>query len=49
MDLDYGSIFSVFVDLCKTGIPIAFFLYLLDIMVNFFFGLAFPKHFKRGE
>lgn len=49
MSLDYASVFGVFVDLCKTGIPIAIFLYLLDIMLNFFFSMAFPKHFNRRD
>lgn len=43
MDLDYATIFLVFADLCKTAIPIAIFLYLLNIMINFFFDTAFPK------
>jgi len=47
MQLDYLSIFNVFVDLCKTAIPIAIFLYLLEIMITFFFSMAFPKHFNR--
>ena len=47
MNLDYTSIFAVFVDLCKTAIPIAIFLFLLDIMLNFFFSMAFPKHFNN--
>ena len=46
MILDYSSIFSVFVDLCKHAVPIAIFLYLLNIIINLFFSLAFPKHFK---
>lgn len=49
MNLDYSSIFSVFVDLCKTAIPIAVFLYLLNIIITLFFSLAFPKLYKRGE
>lgn len=43
MSLDYSSIFIVFADLCKTAIPIAIFLYLLNILINFFFDTAFPK------
>ena len=43
MDLDYVSIFLAFADLCKTAIPIAIFLYLLNILINFFFDTAFPK------
>lgn len=49
MNLDYSSIFSVFVDLCKVATPIAVFLYLLNIAITFFFSLAFPKHFSRGD
>lgn len=49
MQLDYSSIFTVFVDMCKTAVPVAIFIYLLDIMLNFFFSFAFPKRFKRGE
>lgn len=49
MNLDYNSIFAVFVDLLKAAIPISFFLYLLDIMLNFFFSMAFPKHFSRRD
>ena len=49
MELNYSEIFAVFVDLVKTAIPIALFLYLLDIMFFVFFSLAFPKRFKRGE
>lgn len=48
MSLDYSSIFLVFVDLCKTAIPIAIFLYLLNIIITLFFSLAFPKHFNKG-
>lgn len=46
MELDYVLIFALFVDLCKTAIPIAIFLYLLNIVITLFFSLAFPKHFK---
>lgn len=49
MSLDYVSIFNVFVDLCKNAIPIAFFLYLLNIVITLFFSLAFPKHFNKGD
>ena len=49
MELDYSKIFSVFVDLVKTGIPVAVFLYLLDVMLTFFFSMAFPKRFRKGE
>jgi len=49
MELDYVSIFQVFVDLVKTATPVAIFLYLFDIMVNFFLSLAFPKHFTRRD
>lgn len=43
MNLDYSTIFLVFADLCETAIPIAVFLYLLNILINFFFDTAFPK------
>ncbi len=46
MELDYVAIFNVFVDLIKTAMPIAVFLYLANILITFFFSLAFPKHFK---
>ncbi len=49
MSLDYSSIFKVFVDLCTTAVPISIFLYLLDILLNFFFSFAFPKRFRKGE
>lgn len=49
MDLDYASIFKVFVDLIVKAIPISIFLYLLDIMINFFFSMAFPKRFTRRD
>ena len=48
MELDYMQIFSVFVDLIKKAMPISIFLYLANIMINFFFMLAFPKFF-RGD
>lgn len=48
MELDYMQIFSVFVDLIKKAMPISIFLYLANIMINFFFSLAFPKFF-RGD
>lgn len=48
MELDYVSIFNIFVDICKTAAPIAIFLYLLNIAITFFFSLAFPKHFDKG-
>ena len=49
MNLDYVSIFAVFVDLCKAAMPIAIFLYLLNIGITLFFSLAFPKRFNKGE
>lgn len=49
MELDYSAIFNVFVDMLKAGIPIAFFLYLANILIHFFFSLAFPKKFRRDE
>ena len=48
MELDYASIFLVFIDLIKTAMPISVFLYLTTIAINFFFSLAFPK-FWRGD
>lgn len=48
MVLDYSSIFAVFVDLCKSAMPIAIFLYLVNIVITLFFSLAFPKHFDKG-
>lgn len=49
MDLDYSSIFTVFVNLATKAIPISIFLYLLDIMLNFFFSFAFPKRFSKRD
>lgn len=49
MDLNYTEIFSVFVDLMKTAIPISIFLWLTNIMIQFFFSLAFPKRSGRNE
>lgn len=49
MNLDYSLIFAVFVDLCKSAIPISVFLYILNIVITLFFSLAFPKHFSKGE
>ena len=48
MYLDYSSIFAIFVDLCEKAIPIAIFLYLLNIIVTLFFSFAFPKFFNKG-
>lgn len=47
MFLDYSSIFTVLVDVIKTAMPVGIFMFLLDIMLNFFFSLAFPKHFSN--
>ncbi len=49
MLLNYNEIFALFVDMCKTAIPIAIFLYLLNIVITLFFSLAFPKRFTRGD
>ena len=49
MELNYADIFNVFVSLSTTAIPVAIFLYLLDVMLTFFFSMAFPKRFKKGE
>ena len=49
MDLNYAEIFEVFVDMIKTGLPIAVFLWLANILINFFFSLAFPKRSGRSE
>lgn len=43
MELNYSEIFAVFVNMLKTAIPIAIFLWLSNILINFFFKLAFPK------
>ena len=48
MELDYSLVFTVFIDLIKTATPIAIFLYLTNIAINFFFSLAFPKTW-RGD
>ena len=48
MILDYSSIFALFVDMCKVAMPIAIFLYLLNIIITLFFSLAFPKRFTKG-
>lgn len=48
MSLDYASIFAVIVDMCKTALPIAIFLYILNIVITLFFSLAFPKYY-RGD
>lgn len=48
MELDYTLVFNVFINLIKTAMPIAIFLYLTDITINFFFRLAFPKTW-RGD
>lgn len=45
MELNYVEVFNVFIDLIKTAMPIAIFLYLANILITFFFSLAFPKHF----
>lgn len=49
MDLNYNLIFSIFVDLMKTAIPIAIFLWLTNVIIQFFFSLAFPKRSGRSE
>ena len=43
MELDYTKIFACVVDLIKGAMPVSILLYFLDIMINFFFSLAFPK------
>ena len=43
MELDYANIFACFVDLIKKAMPVSILLYFLDIMINFFFSLAFPR------
>lgn len=43
MELDYTKIFACFVDLIKGAMPVSIFLYFLDIMVDLFFRLAFPR------
>jgi len=49
--LDYTNIFIVFVDLIKTAFPIGLFLWIVNLVINFFFSLAFPSHskYKRGD
>ena len=49
MDLDYSSIFKIFADMCVVAVPIAIFLHILQIVLNLFFSLAFPKFYRRGE
>ena len=49
MELDYSSIFALFVNMAESALPIAFFLYILNIVVNLFFSLAFPKHYNKGD
>lgn len=49
MELDYVSIFKCFTSLLTTAIPISIFLYLADILINFFFSLAFPKFTRKGD
>ena len=48
MELNYAQIFNIFADILKTATPISIFLYLANIMINFFFSLAFPK-FSKGD
>lgn len=48
MELDYAQIFNIFADILKNATPISIFLYLANIMINFFFSLAFPK-FSKGD
>lgn len=48
MDLNYTEIFNIFINLIKTAMPIAIFLFFTKILINFFFSLAFPKFF-RGD
>ena len=43
MELDYTKIFACVVDLIKGAMPVSIFLYFLDIMVDLFFRLAFPR------
>jgi len=49
MELDYTNILSIFTDMITKAIPISIFLWLADILINFFFGLAFPKRFSKGD
>ena len=49
MELDYSGIFSCFVNLFKIAFPISLFLTLADVMINWFFSLAFPKHVRRVD
>ncbi len=49
MELDYTSIFQCFTSLITTAIPVAIFLYLVDIVINLFFSLAFPKFSRKRD
>lgn len=49
MELDYTSILSIFGSMITSAIPIAIFLWLADLLINFFFSLAFPKRFNKGD
>ena len=47
MDLNYTEIFNIFISMLQTAIPIAIFLWLTNILINFFFTLAFPERSQR--
>jgi len=49
--MDYTAIFNIFVDLIQKAMPIGIFLWLVNIVINFFLSLAFPSssRFKRGD
>lgn len=49
MELDYTNILSIFTNMITTALPIAIFLWLADLLINFFFSLAFPKRFSKGD
>ena len=49
MELNYTEIFAIFIDMIKTGLPIAIFLWLANILIRFFFSLAFPNRSGRSE
>lgn len=47
MDLNYTEVFNIFISLLQTALPISIFLWLSNILINFFFSLAFPKRSDR--
>lgn len=49
--MDYTSVFTVFVELIQKAVPLGIFFWLVNIIINLFFSLAFPKtsRFNRGD